>query len=103
MPYEIANDISNVHDIVDLRSDTLSKPTVEMRDAMRNAVVGDDVYNEDPTVKELEARAATLLGKECGLFVPTGTMANLISGNFICIITNFNITLLINDFWFNLP
>lgn len=65
--------------VIDLRSDTISRPTEKMRDAMRYAVVGDDVYNEDPTVKLLEYRAATLLKKEAALFVPTGTMANLIA------------------------
>lgn len=64
---------------VDLRSDTLTKPTAEMRQAMVDALVGDDVFDEDPTVKELEALAASLMGKEAALFVPTGTMGNLIS------------------------
>lgn len=65
--------------IVDLRSDTISKPTEEMRDAMRNAEVGDDVYQEDPTVKKLEAQSAELLKMESALFLPTGTMANLVA------------------------
>ncbi|KAJ8922964.1 hypothetical protein NQ315_001510 [Exocentrus adspersus] len=65
--------------IVDLRSDTISKPTQQMREAMYNAVVGDDVYGEDPTVAELERRSAELLGKEDALFVVSGTMANLIA------------------------
>jgi threonine aldolase len=69
---------SSVH-VVDLRSDTISKPTPEMREAMANAVVGDDVFGEDPTVAELERRAAELLGKEDAAFVATGTMANLIA------------------------
>lgn len=79
MPYDILNTFPDKYDVVDLRSDTISKPTEEMREAMKNAVVGDDVYNEDPTVKELESRSAKLLGKECGLFLPTGTMANLVA------------------------
>lgn len=65
--------------IVDLRSDTLSLPTSEMRQAMFDAEVGDDVYVEDPTVVELEHKLAKLTGKEAGLFVPSGTMANLIA------------------------
>jgi threonine aldolase len=68
-----------VHDIVDLRSDTLTLPTPEMRDAMARAEVGDDVWEEDPTVKRLEALAAERLGKAAGLFVASGTMGNLIS------------------------
>src|SRR5467141_302728 len=63
---------------VDLRSDTVTKPTPEMRRAMAEAEVGDDVYGEDPTVNRLERRAAEILGKEAALFVPTGTMANTI-------------------------
>jgi threonine aldolase len=61
---------------VDLRSDTVTTPTPEMRRAMAEADVGDDVYGEDPTVNRLQARAAELLGKEAGLYVPSGTMAN---------------------------
>jgi threonine aldolase len=64
---------------VDLRSDTVTKPTPEMRRAMMEAEVGDDVLGDDPTVKLLEARTALLLGKEAALFVPSGTMANQIS------------------------
>ena len=62
--------------IIDLRSDTVSKPTVEMREAMAKAEVGDDVYGEDPTVNRLQEMAAALLGKKAALFVPSGTMAN---------------------------
>jgi threonine aldolase len=68
-----------VHDIVDLRSDTLTLPTPEMREAMARAEVGDDVWGEDPTVQRLEATAAARLGKEAGLFVASGTMGNLVS------------------------
>lgn len=64
---------------VDLRSDTVTRPTAAMRAAMAAALVGDDVFGEDPTVNALEARVAALLGKERGLFVPTGTMANQIA------------------------
>ena len=65
--------------IIDFRSDTVTKPNEEMRLAMMNAVVGDDVYQEDPTVKELQNYAAEILGKEAALFVPSGTMSNLIA------------------------
>jgi len=68
-----------VHDIVDLRSDTLTLPTPEMRAAMARAEVGDDVWEEDPTVKRLEAVAAERLGKAAGLFVTSGTQGNLVS------------------------
>ena len=64
---------------IDLRSDTVTWPTPEMRDAMATAIVGDDVYGEDPTINELEATAAEMLGKEAGLFVVSGTMGNLTS------------------------
>ena len=61
---------------VDLRSDTVTKPTQKMREAMMNAVVGDDCYGEDPTVNALEKLAAEKMGKEAALYVPTGTMGN---------------------------
>jgi len=64
---------------VDLRSDTVTKPSAKMRAAMAEAEVGDDVYGEDPTVNRLEQRAAEIFGKEAGLFVPTGTMGNVIA------------------------
>jgi len=64
---------------VDLRSDTVTQPTPAMREAMARAAVGDDVYGEDPTVNRLEMLAAELLGKPAALFVPSGTMANLVS------------------------
>jgi threonine aldolase len=64
--------------LVDLRSDTLTRPTPGMRAAMAAAEVGDDVYGEDPSVKALEERVAALLGKEAALFVPSGTMGNQI-------------------------
>ena len=66
-------------DYVDLRSDTVTKPTPEMREAMAEAEVGDDVYGDDPTVNRLEEMAAEMLGKEAALFVPSGTMGNLIA------------------------
>ncbi len=61
---------------IDLRSDTITKPTAAMRDAMARAEVGDDVFGDDPTVAQLEARVAELLGKEAALFTVSGTMAN---------------------------
>jgi len=65
--------------IIDLRSDTVTKPTLEMRQAMAGAEVGDDVYGEDPTVNRLQEQSAAILGKEEGLFVASGTMANLVA------------------------
>lgn len=65
--------------MVDLRSDTVTQPCGEMRRAMAEAAVGDDVYGDDPTVAQLEAEAAALLGKEAALFVPSGTMANVVA------------------------
>lgn len=64
---------------VDLRSDTLTRPTPSMREAMAHAEVGDDVFGEDPTVRRLESAAAEWMGKPAALFVPSGTMANLVS------------------------
>ena len=64
---------------VDLRSDTVTQPTTAMRDAMQNAVVGDDVLGDDQTVIELQNRLAEMLGKEAALFVPSGTMSNAIA------------------------
>ena len=64
--------------LIDLRSDTVTRPTAKMRAAMAAAEVGDDVYGEDPTVNRLEARAAEVFGREAALFVPTGTMGNQI-------------------------
>jgi threonine aldolase len=68
-----------MHDVVDLRSDTLTLPTAEMREAMARAEVGDDVWEEDPTMRRLEALAAERLGKEAALFVTSGTQGNLVS------------------------
>src|SRR6202045_3293921 len=65
--------------VVDLRSDTVTRPTAEMRRAMAEAEVGDDVYGEDPSVNRLERRAAEIFGKEAALFVPTGCMGKLIA------------------------
>jgi threonine aldolase len=64
-------------DIIDLRSDTVTQPTPQMREAMAEAVVGDDVFGDDPTVNQLQELAAEKMGKEAGLFVASGTMGNL--------------------------
>ena len=64
--------------LIDLRSDTVTRPSVRMREAMASAEVGDDVYGEDPTINRLEQRAAEITGKEAALFVPTGSMGNTI-------------------------
>lgn len=71
--------VSPVAGAVDLRSDTVTRPSEEMRRAMATAEVGDDVYGEDPTVNRLQKRAAEIFGKEASLFVPTGCMGNLIA------------------------
>ena len=65
--------------MIDLRSDTVTQPTALMREAMHSAELGDDVYGEDPTVNELEHLAAAMLGKEAGLFAPSGTQSNLLA------------------------
>src|SRR5665809_17051 len=65
--------------LIDLRSDTVTRPTPEMRQAMATAEVGDDVFGDDPTVNALQEYAAELLGKEAGLFVPTGSMGNQVA------------------------
>ena len=65
--------------MIDLRSDTVTKPTLEMREAMYRAEVGDDVYGEDPTITELESLGARMTGKEAGLFVTSGTMGNQVA------------------------
>jgi threonine aldolase len=70
--------------VIDLRSDTVTKPTAEMSAAMATAVVGDDVFGDDPTVIELQTRAAELMGMEAALFVPTGTMGNLVAAMAHC-------------------
>ncbi len=66
-------------EVIDLRSDTVTQPTEAMRRAIRDAELGDDVFEDDPTVKRLEEMAARLLGKEAALFMPSGTMANLVA------------------------
>jgi threonine aldolase len=71
-------------DVIDLRSDTLTQPTEEMRQAMANAEVGDDVYGEDPSINKLQERAAEMLGKEAGLLMASGTMSNLVAALTYC-------------------
>lgn len=71
--------VTPIENAVDLRSDTVTRPSDEMRHAMAAAEVGDDVYGEDPTVNHLQKRAAEIFGKEAALFVPTGCMGNLIA------------------------
>src|SRR6202795_1548513 len=71
--------VSPIEGAVDLRSDTVTRPSDEMRRAMAAAEVGDDVYGEDPTVNKLQKRAAEIFGKEAALFVPTGCMGNLVA------------------------
>lgn len=68
-----------MNEIIDLRSDTVTLPTEEMKKAIANAKLGDDVFQEDPTVNELEKKSAEIMGKDAGLLVPSGTMGNLVS------------------------
>src|SRR2546427_7491326 len=72
-------DGTSMSDVIDLRSDTVTLPTDRMREAMARAEVGDDVYGEDPTVNRLQEAAAAVVGKEAALFVPTGSMGNLLA------------------------
>ena len=65
--------------IIDLRSDTVTQPSDQMRDAILNSLLGDDVFREDPTVNKIEQKAAQIMGKESALLVPSGTMGNLVS------------------------
>jgi hypothetical protein len=74
-----ANGSEKREGVVDLRSDTVTRPTPAMRAAMAAADVGDDVYGEDPTVNRLQERAAEIFGREAALFVPTGCMGNLLA------------------------
>jgi threonine aldolase len=75
----MAGGVDSLNQVVDLRSDTVTRPTAEMRRVMAESEVGDDVYGEDPTVNRLEQRAAEIFGKDAALFVPTGCMGNLIA------------------------
>jgi len=78
-PERAANEEHKTHAVIDLRSDTVTRPTAEMRRAMAEAEVGDDVYGEDPTINRLEERAAQIFGREAAIFVPSGTMGNQIA------------------------
>ena len=71
-------------DLIDLRSDTVTRPSTEMRAAIAAAPVGDDQFGEDPTVNLLQERIAALLGKESALWLPTGTMANQVVAHRRC-------------------
>jgi threonine aldolase len=76
---EVRFDTAGAQRVVDLRSDTVTRPSAEMREAMKAAAVGDDVYGEDPTVNALEQEVAAILGKEAAMLTPSGTMANQIA------------------------
>jgi threonine aldolase len=76
--------MTNAAELIDLRSDTVTRPSAGMRGAMAEAEVGDDVYAEDPTVRALEERTAELFGHEAALFVPSGTMGNQIGMRLVC-------------------
>src|SRR5512132_3543739 len=85
-PHPVPSHFSSITDhkettmkYIDLRADTVTQQTPEMREAIAEAEVGDDVYRDDPTVNQLEEVAADMLGKEAALFVPSGTMGNLIA------------------------
>lgn len=75
----MVKEVAKENEMIDLRSDTVTRPTAKMREAMATAEVGDDVYGEDPTVNRLEARASEIFGREAALFVPTGSMGNQIA------------------------
>ncbi len=77
--YTSSSEGKNPTDVVDLRSDTVTRPTPAMRRAMAEAEVGDDVYGEDPTTNRLQQRAAEIFEREAALFVPSGSMGNLIA------------------------
>lgn len=75
----MVKEVAKQNEWIDLRSDTVTRPTAKMREAMSTAEVGDDVYGEDPTVNRLEERAAAIFGREAALFMPTGSMGNQIA------------------------
>lgn len=94
----LGNAVSNgERRVVDLRSDTVTKPTAAMREAMANAEVDDDVLGVDPTVDQLQAQIAKIMGKEGGLFVPSGTMGNLIAVLVHCEVREQFLILLIEE------
>lgn len=76
--------------IVDLRSDTVTKPTKTMKHAMVNSALGDDIYGEDPTVNALESKIASILGKQAAVFTPSGSMSNLLAGKLNNILSLFH-------------
>ena len=69
--------------VIDLRSDTVTQPTPGMREAMMNARIGDDVFGDDPSVKELESKCAQIFGMDAGVYCPSGTMTNQIGINIL--------------------
>lgn len=75
----MADNLDSTESYIDYRSDTVTRPSQKMREFMAKAKVGDDVYRDDPTVNQLQQEYAKLFGKEAALFVPSGTMSNLIS------------------------
>src|SRR3974390_92324 len=77
--YETVQQNASADSVIDLRSDTVTKPSLEMRRAMFEAEVGDDVYAEDPTINRLESRAAEIFERDAALFVPSGSMGNLLA------------------------
>jgi threonine aldolase len=81
MCFSGSKETCQMHEISDFRSDTVTQPTENMRKAMAEAIVGDDVMGDDPTVQELESMSASLMKKEAALYVPSGTMANSIAVN----------------------
>ena len=81
--------------MIDFRSDTVTKPSLEMRNRISDAIVGDDVMQEDPTIHELELRVASLFGKQSALFFPSGTMSNLTA--ILCWCTNRGSEFIVGD------
>ena len=77
MSYDLNRESINKNHIIDLRSDTVTKPSKKMRSVMYEAEVGDDVYGEDPSINKLEKDVAERLGKEAGIFMTSGTQSNL--------------------------
>lgn len=89
--------------VVDFRSDTVTKPTAAMRVAMANAEVDDDVQGVDPTMAELQNQMAQIMGKEAGLFVPSGTMGNLIAVLVHCDVSNYLLLIFFENILYFLP
>ena len=79
MKKQVTSWVGKDKDMIDLRSDTVTRPSPEMLDAMMNSEVGDDVFAEDPSINELQEKLASMFGQEAGLFCPSGTMTNQIA------------------------